>query len=629
MKHRLRFFAALPLVLALGNVSNAGFRCGGCSDPCKPRHVMSCAPVTSYSPVCGPTLAQPSPSSCGYVGADGSYAGNGYYAPSACTGVVVAPTTVSMPAVQAGFAPVALTPSPQILCEQITGYRTVMESTFVIETQYVNATEVRQETRQRVRQVTKTVPVTYEDYRIKTVTVPRTDTKTVEYSVLVPEQSTKSVTVNVTVPEWTDVTETYKVKVPTISDVQETYQVKVPKLRDETFTYTVYVPQTESVTKMHTVTNAVPVVKTRTVQRTIPKYTTQTVTKDYGHWETVVEEVAGSSYSVSGVTSDVGCGTVSSAVVGGGCGSSMFATQASACQPVATRGVCRPRVRCGRPSVRSCSVGCGCNAVGQYSTVNQGCSPCNETVQSSGTSDFCNSVTSVSTVSAPVTTTRRVWVPNVVTEEVQVATNEVVSEEMAYTVYEQQSTEVPYECTYLVYRPETRTGTKKVVDYVNEDRTRTRKVVSYVDEERTRTRKVVNYKTEAKEEVYPVVSYRTEKRTKDVTFTINEVQQIVEPFTATRMETVVEDVIEDYVVNVPVPVTREVQVQVCKMVPKLVPYTFNPCATSGVMSNESAGDSTGCGCGVQATAPVLLQQNGLHGGAMHTGLPGCGCGCGN
>lgn len=66
MKHRLRFYAALPLVLALGNISSAGFRCGGCSDPCRPRH------VTSHASVCGPSFAQPSVNVCGYVGADGS-----------------------------------------------------------------------------------------------------------------------------------------------------------------------------------------------------------------------------------------------------------------------------------------------------------------------------------------------------------------------------------------------------------------------------------------------------------------------------------------------------------------------------------------------------------------------------
>lgn len=520
---------------------------------------------------------------------------------------------VSSAAVQNGPSSQAIASAPQVLCEPITGYRTVMESTFVTETQYINTTEVRQETRQRVRQVTKSVPVTYEDYRIKSVAVPRTETKTVEYSVLVPEQSTKTVSVKVSVPEWSDVTDTYKVKVPILSEVQETYQVKVPRLRDETFTYTVYVPQTESVTKMQTVTNAVPVVKTRTVQRTIPKYTTQTVTKDYGHWETVVEEVAGSGYSVSAAPAELGCGQMSSAVVGGGCGSAMFATGSTGCAPVAANR-CRPLVRCGRPAVPSCSTGCGCGTSFPSTAISSCYNGVGSSVVGSAIGDGCSS-SAVNT--APVTTTRRVWVPNVVTEEIQVATNEVVTEEMAYTVYEQQSTEVPYECTYLVYRPETRTGTKKVVDYVSEDRVRTRKVVSYVDEERTRTRKVVNYRMETKEEVYPVVTYRTEKRTKDVTYTVNEFEQVVEPYTATRMETVVEDVLEDYTVSVQVPVVKEVQVQVCKMVPKLVPYTFNPCASGSTssMGGQVIGGSTesanGCGGGC--------------GSAVKVGTAGCGC----
>ena len=131
---------------------------------------------------------------------------------------------------------------------------------------------------------------------------------------------------------------------------------------------------------MQTVTNAIPVVKTRTVQRTLPSYSTQSVTKDYGHWETVVEEVAGSCYGVG--------------------------------QAMAT-GLAR-----------------------SYA------------------------------VPAMTTTTRRVWVPSVVTEEVPVVTNTVQNEEVAYTVYEQQSTQVPYECAYVVHRPEQRTGTKKVVEYV-------------------------------------------------------------------------------------------------------------------------------------------------------------------
>ena len=132
-------------------------------------------------------------------------------------------------------------------------------------------------------------------------------------------------------------------------------------------------------------------------------------------------------------------------------------------------------------------------------------------------------------------------------------TNTVQSEEVAYTVYEQQSTQIPYECAYVVYRPEQRTGSKKVVEYVSEPRTRTRKVVTYNDEQRTRSRQVLTYTTQTKQETYPVVTYRTEKKTKDISFTVNVPTQTVEPFQTTRYETVTEVVVEAYTVNVQVP----------------------------------------------------------------------------
>ncbi len=50
---------------------------------------------------------------------------------------------------------------------------------------------------------------------------------------------------------------------------------------------------------MQTVTNAVPVSKTRTVQTYQPVTRTQTVTKDYGHWEDRVEEVAVASLTAA------------------------------------------------------------------------------------------------------------------------------------------------------------------------------------------------------------------------------------------------------------------------------------------------------------------------------------------
>ena len=230
----------------------------------------------------------------------------------------------------------------------------------------------------------------------------------------------------------------------------------------------------------------------------------------------------------------------------------------------------------------------------------------------------------VAAAPATTTSTRRVWVPSVVTEEIPVVTSTFQNEEVAYTVYEQQSTQVPYKCAYVVYRPEQRTGTKKVVEYVAEPRTRTRKVVSYTDEQRTRTRRVLSYTTQSKQETYPFVTYRTEKKTKEISYTVNVPTQTVEPFQTTRYETVTEDVVEDYVVNVQVPTTREVQVQVCKMVPKLVPYTFNPCCGSGSYAGGGTmGGSGGCGCGASA----LGDSSGCGCGATSSAqTSGCGCG---
>ncbi len=628
MKHRVTWLSVLPLALAMVNLADAGFRCGGCSDPCRSVRSHTACKNTAAGSIgmvsngcsigamgnnAGCSVVEASPASCGAVGADGSYALSPSVMSYSPMGYAQNPSVgySQAPCQSAVAATVAV--APQVVCEPVTGYRTVMESTFVTETQYVQAMETRQETRTRVKKVSKSVPVTVDDFRTKTVMVPTTETKTIEYSVLVPEQSTKTVDVQVSVPVWNEVSENYTVKVPTISDVQETYNVNVARLKDQTFTYDVYVPQVETVTKMQTVTNAIPVVKTRTVQRAVPSYSTQSVTKDYGHWETVVEEVAGSCYGAAQVnatlsmssampamTSSNGCGNAAMAtsfVSGGGCGNAMFAGHAQPCKSSYQKRSCG----CGAGACSSCGNGatnacgssygsaCGGNAIVSGNIVYEGAAVggCGQTVTAA---------------IAPRTTSRRVWVPSIVTEEVPVVTNTYQNEEVSYTVYEQQSTQIPYECAYVSYKPEQRTATKKVVEYVPEARTRSRKVVNYNDEQRTRTRRVLSYKMETKQETYPVVTYRTEKKTKDISFTINVPTQTVEPFQTTRFETVTEDIVEEYSVNVQVPTTREIQVQVCKMVPKLVAYTFNPCATFGASSGMS---NSGCGCGSAAPAAAM------------------------
>lgn len=514
-------------------------------------------------------------------------------------------------------------------CGPVTSYRVVMEPKYITESRPVQVTEYRDEIRTRTRVISRQVPVEVQDYRTTTFMVPTTETKTVEYTVLVPQQNEKSIEVVESVPVWNEVNEAYTVRVPNVVDVPEEYTVRVPQLRSEEFTYTAYVPQAQTQTKMHTFTNAVPVTKTRTVQVCRPVTRTQTVTKDYGHWEVRVEEVAAASAPVmnyaapavsyaapvahSGVRMG-GCGTTanygnggSSGTCGscGGCGQ-VYATQARGCRIARRCGGCGG---CGLRSHRStCGGGCG-----SASGCNGGCGPVasyNSNVDSSpaayasyapacGVSYSSPACETAATYSVPQSQTisRRVWVPNVTTEEVPVVENVTETQEISYTAFEQKTEQVPYECIYLVYAPEERTGTRQVVDYANETRTRTRKVVQYSDETRTRTHKQLSYTQQTRTETVPYVSYTTEKRTKEVSFTVNVPQSKVEPFTTTRFDTVQEEIAEEYSVKVAVCVNQETQVQVCRMVPKLVPVTIYPCssASSQLMNGGSMNGSIGYG----------------------------------
>lgn len=230
----------------------------------------------------------------------------------------------------------------------------------------------------------------------------------------------------------------------------------------------------------------------------------------------------------------------------------------------------------------------------------------------------CQAVASAQTIS------RRVWVPNVVTEEVPVVENVSQAQEVTYTAFEQQTEQVPYECTYIVYAPEQRTGTRQVVDYVNETRTRNRKVVQYTEETRTRTRKELSYKEETRTETVPFVTYSTEKKTKEVSYTVSVPETKLEPVTTTRFDTVNEEVTEEYTVRVPVASTREVQVQVCKMVPKVVPVTIYPCSSAGQQTIQgSVGGCTTCGSPTPA-APYVVPGNMI----QNKGCASCsGSGC--
>jgi hypothetical protein len=359
--------------------------------------------------------------------------------------------------------------------------------TYVTEKRIVCTTEYRDEQRQRVVSVPRTVPISEERYRVNTVMVPKTETKTIEFTTTVPVQSMATKTYKIKVPVYRDVEEAYTARVPVLKEVDETYTAKVPVLRDVEFTYTVNVPYPITTTVQRNVTSAVPVVKTRTISQCLPETKTKTVTVDRGHWENRLVEVA---------------------------------------------------------AYGSRRRGCGC-----------------------GTMVVC----------------QRFWVPNCVAEEVTTTTSSQKSVEVEYLAYEQQVTAVPYECTSICYRPESRTGTKKQVGYEDRTLTRKRTLVEYVNEARTRVKKELSFQEEERSETYPVVSYTQEKKTKDLTYTIYVPESKVDTYTATRQDTIQDQRIETYTARVAVPATKEIEVQVCKMIPKVVSINIgNPCrSTSG------------------------------------------------
>lgn len=583
----------MALLIAITTATQAGFghfRRGGCSDPCAAAAcggygATGCASCGSAASVAG----------CVNCGVSHSMASAQVHAQAQIsagpTGCAACDTT----AVQTQSAAVLTQQTDLMDCGPVTSYRVVMEPKYFTETRVEPVTTYQEETRYRTRSVPRQVAVEVQDYRSTTVMVPKTETKTVEYTVLVPQKNEKTVTVKEMVPVWNEVTDTYTVRVPNVVDVPEEYTVRVAKLRDEEFNYTVFVPQAQTQTKMQTVTNAVPVTKTRTVQVLRPVTRMETVTRDYGHWEVRVEEAAAPTTAVAAPApiSMGGCGTYSGNCAScGGCGQ-VYSTYSNGCMRSSTCG------GCGGCGVQQACGGCGQSACG-------GCGHSNAA--------SCGAVASTGTSVAPCaqTISRRVWVPNVVTEEVPVTENVTETQEVTYTAFEQKTEQIPYECTYIVYAPEERSGSRQVVDYVNETRTRNRKVVQYNQEQRTRTRKELSYKEESRTETIPFVTYTTEKKTKEVSFTVNVPETKLEPITTTRFDTVTEEVSEAYTVRVPVQSTKEVQVQVSRMVPKLVPMTIYPCSSAG---QRAVG---GCAsCGTPTLAPQLQQS----------GCAGCDNGC--
>jgi hypothetical protein len=119
-------------------------------------------------------------------------------------------------------------------------------------------------------------------YVEKTICVPEwvTETRRVTVTRYRQEQRTENVLVNVCVPVTTMVERQCVTYVPTYETRQCTYSVQVPEWTDEQRTVTVMVPYTEQRQG------------TRRVCKTVTETVMQTVTRDCGHWETQMVEVA-------------------------------------------------------------------------------------------------------------------------------------------------------------------------------------------------------------------------------------------------------------------------------------------------------------------------------------------------
>jgi hypothetical protein len=115
--------------------------------------------------------------------------------------------------------------------------------------------------------------------------------QTVQRTVMVPTWETQTQTIQVTrcKPETKQMTYTCYKTVPVVKQIQQQYTVMVPQVQQRTVTYTVCRQEMKSMTRQCTV--MVPVQQTRSGTRQVctmvPVTMTRTVCVDQGHWETV------------------------------------------------------------------------------------------------------------------------------------------------------------------------------------------------------------------------------------------------------------------------------------------------------------------------------------------------------
>jgi hypothetical protein len=328
--------------------------------------------------------------------------------------------------------------------------------------------------------------------------VPRTEQVSRDVTIMVPVTKTKTLTETVHVPVYSDQVQHYTVRVPKYRTVERQVTVTVPHWREEEKQYTVMVPVQERRTGTRMVCHMEPVTETRTI------------TRDTGHWEEQTVEVPTTS-----------CGHYSYCAPK----RRMFFRNRSACYTSCD--TCNTCATCGGGS--DCGSDCG--------------SGCGE--------QPCGGLTTV---------TRKVWVPNIETDEQQV------------TVMRPKMVEQQYEYSVTVCRPETKTRMVRVCDYRQEQRTVTHRVCDYVNETRERTVRVCNM--------------QPQQRTRQVNYTVCQPKTVTRTHNVTRYEQVAEEKTATYTVCVPHQVQKEVEVPVCRMVPKTVTV---PVSTGGCDSGHCGG----------------------------------------
>jgi hypothetical protein len=196
---------------------------------------------------------------------------------------------------------------------------------------------------------------------------------------------------------------------------------------------------------------------------------------------------------------------------------------------------------------------------------------------------------------APQTTTRKVWVANIVREQREVTVNRPSWQDQPYeypvTVCKPETrTKMVRVCSYqpktitrieriCEYQTKTVTRNERVCEYQPKTMTRTVRVCEYQPKTVSRTVRVCEMETQTRTRQFQVCNYVSEERSRTIPFTVCVPQTKTRTYDVTEYERVAEQKKQTYQDSVPYPVERKVEVRVCKMVPKTI--TVPSCDANG------------------------------------------------